>query len=466
MTIQEIERRAGLERANIRFYEREGLVTPARRENGYRDYSEEDLALLLKVKLLRRLGFSLEAIRALKAGAALDEALAGRLAELGGERKALDATEQVCREMRQAGADFASLDARHYLESYDRALRLPAGVRPQVPEGDRVEPVRCPWRRFFARGMDLFLLRVLRLCLFTLLLRANVTRFSGVEKWILELLDWAALVPLEAFCLSRWGTTPGKWLMGLRLEHVSGRRLTFQEALWRAAEVFFRGEGGTVPLLSLYRNWKSYRAVMDTQEGAPWDRETVFTAKEFRWPRAAGLGLVYAAGIALTVLCSLEAALPKNRGELTVEDFVENYNVMSVFYDAGSDQALQSDGSFAYRDGRQVLVYGYQEDHFTLQLTQEDDILTAVSFTCDGTDIYFHSPQEVAALTAMAFGWSNAALTDYDSDLPNRLFSHREGVLEEEVLDCRLRFEVVPGISGSWFDPTAVAHFQIERTTG
>ena len=40
MTIAELERRSGLTRANIRFYEAEGLLRPARRENGYRDYSE------------------------------------------------------------------------------------------------------------------------------------------------------------------------------------------------------------------------------------------------------------------------------------------------------------------------------------------------------------------------------------------------------------------------------------------
>ena len=37
MTIAELERRSGMTRANIRFYEGEGLISPARRENGYRD---------------------------------------------------------------------------------------------------------------------------------------------------------------------------------------------------------------------------------------------------------------------------------------------------------------------------------------------------------------------------------------------------------------------------------------------
>jgi len=83
MTIREVESRTGLDRTNIRFYEREGFLSPTRRENGYRDYSAEDVELLQKIKLLRRLGFSLEAIRALKEGRMpLEQAAAERLAAI------------------------------------------------------------------------------------------------------------------------------------------------------------------------------------------------------------------------------------------------------------------------------------------------------------------------------------------------------------------------------------------------
>ena len=68
MTIKEIEERAGMARANIRFYEKEGLISPVRQENGYRDYSEKDLEDLEKIKLLRALDLSVEAIREAKAG--------------------------------------------------------------------------------------------------------------------------------------------------------------------------------------------------------------------------------------------------------------------------------------------------------------------------------------------------------------------------------------------------------------
>ena len=43
MTIKEAELRTGLARANIRYSEDQGFFTAARGENGYRDYSEENI---------------------------------------------------------------------------------------------------------------------------------------------------------------------------------------------------------------------------------------------------------------------------------------------------------------------------------------------------------------------------------------------------------------------------------------
>ena len=60
MTIQEVEARTGLPRATVRYYEREGLLSPQRLENGYRDYSEDNIVTLFRIKLLRELGIALE----------------------------------------------------------------------------------------------------------------------------------------------------------------------------------------------------------------------------------------------------------------------------------------------------------------------------------------------------------------------------------------------------------------------
>ena len=97
MTSKEMEARSGVPRANIRYYEAEGLLAPARSGNGYRDYSEEDLRTLEKIKLLRRLGVSVEEVRELvRGGETMETVLDRRLAALGGQRASLGRGQAVC----------------------------------------------------------------------------------------------------------------------------------------------------------------------------------------------------------------------------------------------------------------------------------------------------------------------------------------------------------------------------------
>lgn len=63
MKINEIETLLGQSRANIRFYEKEGLISPTRNENGYREYTEEDIAILKKIIIFRKLGLSIPDIK-------------------------------------------------------------------------------------------------------------------------------------------------------------------------------------------------------------------------------------------------------------------------------------------------------------------------------------------------------------------------------------------------------------------
>ena len=447
MTIQEMERASGLERTNIRFYEREGLLNPQRRDNGYRDYSEEDLQLLLKIKLLRRLGFSLDAIRSLKDGdTALDEALTRRLSAMEGQRRELDATERVCTEMRQDGASFPTLDAQRYLNAYDQSLRLPSGIRTKVPESDRVEPVRCPWRRYFARAMDLSLVTLVIYLILALAFHVNLSNLNGLLEWFLGLFCWLVLVPLEALCLSRWGTTPGKWLMGLRLEHVNGQLLRFEDAAWRACRVFIKGEGLTLPFYNLYRLWKSYKAVTDG-EGVEWDEDVTIIVSDFRWWHTVRYIAAEAAHSAvLFIFAILIPMMPLNRGDLTVEEFVENYNRQARYMGA-DDLILQTDGTFVgkYETGYGTVVIDLDNnDDLEFTFSEENGILTEVAYTREMFNPfgrYADSEGKAAILLAiMSFAWADAPLwaPAGAQNWADELSGFTEGTLDQDIYDCRM----------------------------
>ena len=60
MLIGELATRAGVTIRAVRYYEAQGLVRAARKENGYRDYGEEDVRVVREVRSLLSLGLTAE----------------------------------------------------------------------------------------------------------------------------------------------------------------------------------------------------------------------------------------------------------------------------------------------------------------------------------------------------------------------------------------------------------------------
>jgi MerR family copper efflux transcriptional regulator len=68
LTIGQVARRAGVGIETVRFYERQGLLAePARKESGYRQYTEDVVARLRFIRRAKQLGFSLKEIAELLA---------------------------------------------------------------------------------------------------------------------------------------------------------------------------------------------------------------------------------------------------------------------------------------------------------------------------------------------------------------------------------------------------------------
>ena len=67
MQIKEVECLTGMTRANIRFYEKQGLLKQTtRNEYNYREYTQEDVRQLQRIKYLRLLEVSMEEIKEIK----------------------------------------------------------------------------------------------------------------------------------------------------------------------------------------------------------------------------------------------------------------------------------------------------------------------------------------------------------------------------------------------------------------
>ena len=112
MKIKEVEARVGMTRANIRYYEKEGLLnTTVRNENNYREYTEEDIEQLQKIKILRLLGIAPADIKLLNANAvSMEEIMKRRVEELEREAKQIQDIHRICETIIDKQIDVHSLD--------------------------------------------------------------------------------------------------------------------------------------------------------------------------------------------------------------------------------------------------------------------------------------------------------------------------------------------------------------------
>ena len=134
MKINQVEQLVGITKGNIRFYEKEGLLTPGRNhDNGYRDYSDADVAWLKKIKLLRMLDVPIEEILRLKSGElTLEDAMGRHTIQLERKRINLEAMAGLCTQLREMRCQLDTLDV-------DAVL---AGMEQQEQEGTKFMNVK------------------------------------------------------------------------------------------------------------------------------------------------------------------------------------------------------------------------------------------------------------------------------------------------------------------------------------
>lgn len=376
MNIQEVETRTRLTRANIRFYEKEGLVSPERQENGYRNYSQNDVEALLRIKLLRELGFSLQAVGQIQRGELdFQEMLSQRIRETEQEERRLQSIRAVCTSMQEEGVQYATLNAQTYLNQYYRGLSSPPR-QSYVLEADVVPPDPHPWRRWMARGLDGMLVSALFAFVWCIPLHHFLIRINDLASTVVGVLLMLALEPV---LLHFFGTTPGKWLMGISVRNEEGMKPSWMQSWLRTWGVLRWGHGFYIPIYSIYRGYRCYKAEMEgeTQE---WDQsaETTLCFRDTRlWRPWAVIG-VQVALFGCMILIALASLLPPNRGDLTVEEFVENYQWYSRQLGYSDTWQLQESGEFVRRD-TSVIIVPEPEAPAPLQWTVEDGVLTGIS---------------------------------------------------------------------------------------
>ena len=121
MRIKDVETLVGITKKNIRFYEKEGLLTPGRdSENSYRDYSEADIERLKQIKLLRKLDMPISEIKAIFEGSiALTTAAKRHSISITQQRESLLKAQELCDRISAEGRQLPELDVDEYLSGLE-----------------------------------------------------------------------------------------------------------------------------------------------------------------------------------------------------------------------------------------------------------------------------------------------------------------------------------------------------------
>ena len=435
MTIKEIETLSGLPRANIRYYEAEGLITPRRAENGYRDYSQADADTLLRIKLLRALGLTIEQLKTLACGeAALDAVLAERLQAMQQEQHALGRAEQVAEQLRQAKEDYQTLDAWRYLAELENGM--PAALQQDVQPKQHML-----WQRFFARYLDVTLYHAFWVTLLPLL-GYNLFRNRNGGAMLVQVLSLLTMFFLEPLLLHIFAATPGKWLFGLRVTDGDGGKLTYEAALNRTAFVFWYGIRLDLPVLRLVR---LYKCAEDEQAGKalPWEadsEQTVCDRHGWRFAAAALLAIAVMAGAVLGVLLPIGTV---HRGDLTVAQFAENYNAIqrqlgSEGIELDASGCWKAESVFETSGG--TTTYMFRDRYPQFEYETENGILTAVIYRLEsgtGNEVQAIPDGNVLSLALYAFAGAETKYLAFDralqtaaADLSEHRFSEFQTVVD------------------------------------
>ena len=115
MNVQDVEKELNITRANIRFYEREGLLSPTRKENGYRDYTDEDIAQLKRIIIFRKLGITVADINKIFNGElSLQTSINNNIDSLYKQISELNGAIDVCKTIKQEDVNLKSFPQDYY----------------------------------------------------------------------------------------------------------------------------------------------------------------------------------------------------------------------------------------------------------------------------------------------------------------------------------------------------------------
>lgn len=153
------------------------------------------------------------------------------------------------------------------------AERSPPRARAQAATPRPALAIQRPWARLGARVADVLIFQILILQFVPSAWTPSSESTVAFQLFMtgLTVVTLLAWTPIEAFFLSRWGMTPGKWIYRVRVVHPDGRFLTFGEAFARSVQVYAKGMAIGLPGVQMITMALAMKELNETGHTA-WDR--------------------------------------------------------------------------------------------------------------------------------------------------------------------------------------------------
>lgn len=186
----------------------------------------------------------------------------------------------------------------------------PADERVGHDTGNALNAPRHPWHRWFARvWLDyVFAAFVLGVVLAVVAPSSSLLASDYALMWLAAVL-W---IPAEALLVASVGTTPGKYLVGMRITRSDGSLLSIAEAFTRAGSVWLIGCALMLPLVLLLTFNAQYNRLRKGKDST-WDERGRFLVTHTPLTPGRQLLLVFVvlAVLGLVVLGTMAAGAPR-----------------------------------------------------------------------------------------------------------------------------------------------------------
>lgn len=157
-----------------------------------------------------------------------------------------------------------------------------------VPAGQRDHIDTHPWRRLFAKSLDV---SVLGFPLLLALIYGTTYLFPDDSAGFLRALDYKIVgavvlhlswLPVEILLLAFVGTTPARWLFGISVQQAGGGKLRFAQAGHRSLQLYAQGLGAGIPIVSLIAQAFGFQQLSETGS-TPWDESAASRVTHQQW---------------------------------------------------------------------------------------------------------------------------------------------------------------------------------------